>query len=140
MFSNGFGYKDFSFGVNLEYIFGNIQDSRTAFLGDIDNNYDNQIKEQVNLRGFSYSVGAQNDFKVGNPFGIHRINKDTTLTDEKKIQLISELPSMDLTVGVYGNAGNKIQSIRQSDFLSRSSESELLFGVDTILDGSKVKY
>jgi hypothetical protein len=56
---NSISYKDFSFGLNLGYLFGKINSNRLIQFDDLQNNYELQVTNKGVYRGFLWNLGAQ---------------------------------------------------------------------------------
>ena len=59
-FMSGIGmrYKDFSFGINAGYLFGNINYQSLVYFKDIPYAYNDDFNESFSLSGFLYNIGA----------------------------------------------------------------------------------
>ena len=58
MWGNAIKYKNFSFGLNLGYLFGNIEYDQTITLLDLPVAYQNLFSSKYNLNGFIWGVGG----------------------------------------------------------------------------------
>ncbi|MEM9546658.1 MAG: hypothetical protein AAGA77_11840 [Bacteroidota bacterium] len=58
LWGNAIKYKDFSFGVNLGYLFGNIRYEQNVTFFDLPDAYQNLFSSQYNLNGFLFDVGT----------------------------------------------------------------------------------
>lgn len=70
LWGNGVRYKNFSFGINLGYIFGKINNDRNVLFSAVPS-YGIITQKGVSIRGFSWNAGAQYDvvFKKTNAEG-----------------------------------------------------------------------
>ncbi len=57
LWGNSIKYKDFSFGINLGYLFGKIEYQRQVEFLDLDLPYNNVFSSAYNLRGFYWKIG-----------------------------------------------------------------------------------
>ncbi|MFT4533561.1 MAG: hypothetical protein ACJA1A_000902 [Saprospiraceae bacterium] len=58
MWGNAIKYKNFSFGLNLGYLFGNIEYEQTITLSELPVAYQNLFSSKYNLKGFIWGVGG----------------------------------------------------------------------------------
>ncbi|MDF1694469.1 MAG: hypothetical protein P1U56_01465 [Saprospiraceae bacterium] len=58
VWGNGIKYKDFSFGLNLGYLFGNIRYEQNITFFDLPFAYQDLFSTEYNLNGFLWGVGA----------------------------------------------------------------------------------
>jgi hypothetical protein len=56
---NAFKYKDFSFGVNLGYLFGNLEYQRNILFTDAVLPFNTEFTNDYSVAGFIYNIGAQ---------------------------------------------------------------------------------
>lgn len=119
MYGNAWRYKQFSFGVNLQYLFGTIESERRVQFQSLDASYDDVFIDNIALRGWSWSAGAQ--FK-------HYFNAGP---DTKTENLRS------LSIGVYGQGKSNISTTSQVLRL-RENYSYTPFQSDTLLVGEDV--
>ncbi|MCB0661907.1 MAG: hypothetical protein KDC24_04160 [Saprospiraceae bacterium] len=86
LWGNGVSYKDFSFGVNLGFIFGNLNSLQTTTIDD-EQAYALIDTRDISIGGFVWNAGAQYSFQL---------SKDPTdgTTDNFKKSLV---------LGIYGN-------------------------------------
>ncbi|MCC6727050.1 MAG: hypothetical protein IT258_21285 [Saprospiraceae bacterium] len=57
--SNSWRYKNTSFGVHLGYVFGQLERTRRVVFTDVPVSYEDIFKDNISIRGFVWSVGAQ---------------------------------------------------------------------------------
>ncbi len=79
MWGNAIKYKNFSFGLNLGYLFGNIEYDQTITLLDLPVAYQNLFSSKYSLNGFIWGVGGMY-IKV-----LNQKNIDNKTTQEAKI-------------------------------------------------------
>jgi len=113
---NGFKYKAFSGGINLGYIFGSIENSRTITFNDLESSYENRLNDNFNVNGFIWSVGAMYDIKIK--------------TKDARFQ-------KSLTLGVTGHSNHSI-STNTSQFYERFNRTYTT-PQDTILNTTDLK-
>jgi hypothetical protein len=58
LFGNSIKYKDFSFGVNLGYLFGKIENQKNIDFMDLPWAYQNRFGTDYNISGFLWNIGA----------------------------------------------------------------------------------
>ena len=58
LWGNAIKYKDFSLGVNLGYLFGNIEYSQAITFNDLPNGYQDLFSSKYNLNGFLFGTGV----------------------------------------------------------------------------------
>ncbi len=67
LWGNGVRYKNLSLGVNLGYLFGNINRDQTVTFDSLVASYRDEFEDDINFSGFFYSVGAQYDLVFKKP-------------------------------------------------------------------------
>lgn len=111
LWGNGISYKDFAFGVNLGYLFGNIEYQQNAFFDDLLGAYFNNFLTDYTMKGLLWNVGAMyngilnkkelesnNGAKVKKlSIGIHA-NSNTGFNTNANVNLISTLSAGTATV------------------------------------------
>lgn len=113
---NSASYKNFAFGVNVGYLFGNAEYSRDVFFSSLDLPYNNRYSSEIHPKGFVWSLGA---------LYTHTLNK-------KEMEAKKNVLPKTLTLGLRGNSGNRfaIES-RVSNFAVQQLASNITL-VDTI--------
>ena len=61
---NGWKYKNFAFGVNLSYLFGQNSYQTETIFNDLVNNFEHIDRDDISLRGFFWNMGAQYDIDL----------------------------------------------------------------------------
>lgn len=61
---NGFKYKQFSGGITLGYLFGNITNERNTIFNDLEASYQNRLNDNFNVSGFRWKIGAMYDWVI----------------------------------------------------------------------------
>ena len=56
---NSIGYKGFSAGLNLGYLFGKVKSTREILFSDLVNNYSTTATSKIIYRGFIWNLGVQ---------------------------------------------------------------------------------
>ncbi|MEM9886459.1 MAG: hypothetical protein AAF849_11260 [Bacteroidota bacterium] len=97
----GVRYKTFSFGVNLGYLFGRINNTRRVFLEDETVYYFDDFADDINLNGFIWNIGLGYDYEF------KEVNKDGELKPNGK----------KIAFGAYFNTDNSFNT--DSDRLYR---------------------
>ncbi len=87
IWGNGVRYKNFSAGINLQYIFGQLESTREVRIRDIGNAFYNQFVDNISVRGLQFSFGLQ-----------YKLELDKKLDENG--QTISD---KSLVFGMYGN-------------------------------------
>lgn len=112
VWGNAVRYKNFSVGANLGLMFGQLESTRNLRFNDLNNVYDDIFKDNISVRGFIWSLGAQQLIKL-----------ETQKKDDKVYT------GKALIVGAYGNAGTKFNT--NSTFL-RMRENVFISHKDTL--------
>ncbi|MFZ4543355.1 MAG: hypothetical protein ACOYOA_04845 [Saprospiraceae bacterium] len=118
MWGNSIGYKNFSFGVNLGYLFGSIKNTKAITFNELTYGYQNDIKSDTRYSGFIWNAGAQYTYDL-----------------MKKVGSKREKSGKKITFGLYGNSNtnfktNSSQVIRRINFDYSTSSSS--FHSDTL--------
>ena len=116
IWTNALRHKDFSFGINAGYMFGNLINERIVVIEDPENVYFNDLLDEISLSGIVWSFGAQ--YK-------HQFKK---LNDKK--ELVNS--GRSITAGVYLNSQSEINSNTSQLYRRRSSTFSPPQGIDTI--------
>lgn len=85
---NSYKYKNFSVGLNMGYLFGQLTNERNLTFQDLEFSYDNSFIDEFSMRGFIYNVGGIYQ---------HVLNK-------KEVKENVSLPLKVLNIGFYGNS------------------------------------
>jgi hypothetical protein len=118
VWGNGFRYKNFSVGLNLGYLFGQLESKRSVLFRNLEASYDDRFLDNITIRSFIWSVGGQYRYDFNNS------------TKEGKA-----LRKKSLLAGLYGNSStgfttrSTIYRIRQN-FLYSPVQSDTLFRQD----------
>lgn len=90
VFGNGFRYKNFAFGINAGFLFGNISRSSQTLLNDVSTSYTNNVENDYSVSGVIFDFGAQyrHDFTSVNTKGEEEPN------------------GKSIVIGAYGNTRN----------------------------------
>jgi long-subunit fatty acid transport protein len=59
IWGNGFRYKNFSFGVNLGYLFGTLESERVVRFRNLGTSFEDRFLDNVNVRAFVWNLGVQ---------------------------------------------------------------------------------
>lgn len=124
LWGTGVNYKDFSFGVNLGYLFGDIRYEQNTFFTDLPAAYLNNFATDYSMRGFLYDVGLmyntilnKAELETNNGAGVNRLslgihaNTNTSFSTEADVSLVTILgasgtSAVDSTANQLGVAGN----------------------------------
>ncbi len=80
LWGNAVRYKDFSFGLNLSYLFGKIEYDNNIFFPDNPLAYNNIFSNEYTVGGFNYRLGTSY---------VHTLNKKEVEEDNKRAQRIN---------------------------------------------------
>lgn len=98
IWGNAVKYKNFSAGINVGYIFGQLESTRQLNFLDLDNSYADIFKDNINLRGLTWSLGVQQQIML-----------------EPKKDGKDNYTSKSLIIGAYGNSATNFNT--RSTFL-----------------------
>ncbi len=59
VWGNGVRYKNFSAGINLGYMFGQLESTREVIIQDIGNAYTDRFIDNISVRAVQWTIGAQ---------------------------------------------------------------------------------
>lgn len=110
-------YKGFSGGVQLGYLFGNMNNEKSVYFNDLEFAFSNVFREQYSLNGVTWRLGAQYEWIIGK-------------TEEDDFKSLRRLPR--LTIGAYGNSKNSI-NISGNSIAARTNSFYTGSNLDTIL-------
>lgn len=106
-------YKSFSAGVNVKYVFGNIDFSRATRLADQPKAYENSFVSNYNLNGFAFQGGVQYGLdisekdKEGKVVKSRKINFGITYTGASSVKTSSDF----LNVALQPVAGSRTPTV-----------------------------
>ncbi|MFQ5446677.1 MAG: hypothetical protein ACE5FF_07070, partial [Saprospiraceae bacterium] len=115
LWGNGFRYKKFAGGINLGYLFGQLESKRSVLFRNLEASYDDRFLDNITIRSFIWSVGAQ-----------YRYDFDKDTNDGNVLRKKS------LFFGLYGNTStdftthSTIYRIREN-FLYSPVQSDTLY-------------
>ena len=109
VWGNGVRYKSFSAGVNLNYIFGQLERTRQVSIGNLGNAYRDQYIDNISLRSLQLTFGVQ-----------YKLDLDKKQKEEGERYTSNK----SLIFGLYGNPA--------ADFSTRSSS--LRIGINDLLN------
>ncbi len=112
---NGFKVKDFSFGVNASFLFGELDETQEVVFADSLQNVNTTTHNKINLKDFTADFGVQYQIKL---------NK---LENQDKDKL-----STYLTLGAYGAPAFKLKTL--SSNYANSSYTSVLTGEQVAID------
>ncbi len=116
IWTNAVRHKDFSFGINAGYMFGNLINEREVFFDGDDNVYYNDLLDEISLSGLVWSFGAQ--YK-------HQFKK---LNDKK--EMVNS--GRSITAGIYLNSQSEVNTSTSQLYRRRSSTFNPPQGIDTL--------
>ncbi|MBT8232153.1 MAG: hypothetical protein HKO66_05875 [Saprospiraceae bacterium] len=88
VWSNGIRYKQLAFGLNLGYLFGNLDYLRRVEFEQSAPFFETELRETNRLKGFLWNAGAMYTFKLNG----ENINNDVNFVPKR------------LTIGIHGNS------------------------------------
>ncbi len=91
---NAVRYKNFSAGANIGYLFGQLESAREVTFIDLPNSYADIFKDNISIRGFTWSLGAQQLIKL----------------EAKKQQDEGYYTGKSLIIGAYGNSATNFNT------------------------------
>lgn len=94
MWGNSVGYKNFSFGLNLGYLFGTIKNDRIISLYNVKDDYANDLKYETRYSGFVWNAGVQYTYDIQKTVG-------------KKL----ENSGKRIIFGAYGNSATNFNAV-----------------------------
>ncbi|MEM1218044.1 MAG: hypothetical protein AAGH79_04000 [Bacteroidota bacterium] len=119
LWGNGISYKDFSFGVNLGYLFGKITNERRVAFSDIGISYENLFNDEMSVSGWTWNLGVQYKYSF------------------KKGLKEGEEPTKSLIIGVYGNSMNTINTNTSRFYVADNPFYPAIF-TDTLVNDNEV--
>jgi hypothetical protein len=115
IWGNGFRYKNFAGGVNLGYLFGQLESKRSVLFRNLEASYDDRFSDNISVRSFIWSIGGQYRYYF-----------------DKGVKEDNVLRRKSLLAGVYGNSStgfttrSTIYRIREN-FLYSPVQSDTLY-------------
>ncbi len=88
VWGNGVRYKNFSAGLNLSYVFGQLESERIVRFPKLSSSYSNKFQDNISIRGLQWSLGVQ-----------YRYN-----FDKQKENQGAGYIGKSLIIGAYGNS------------------------------------
>lgn len=120
LWGNGFQYKNLSFGTNLGFLFGRINNNRIVTFRDLGQSYRDNLSDDISISGFVWNFGLMYDYAFKKP---GKDGKDK-YTGKK------------LTVGLYGNSNTSFNTSSDVLYLRESFAEADTFLVDPELEAS----
>lgn len=121
--SSGVKYKGFSLGGHLGYLFGNMTNEESVYFNDLDYAFSNVFRDEYNLNGFMWRLGAQYELILGDA------SDDDTKTSAERPRL---------TFGAYGSSTHAID-ITATSIAARTNSFYNGSNLDTILSSVEVQ-
>ena len=121
----GIKFKDFSAGINLGYLFGNVATYRTVLFTEFTSSYGNYERISSQMNGFIWNLGVQYDLVLNQA----ELDGNSSTKIKKKV----------LTIGAYGNPGTSFTSTSSEEFLLVKPISSTTAVVDTIKSSSDIE-
>jgi hypothetical protein len=113
LWGNAVKYKNLAVGLNLGYLFGQLERTREVQFNDLPVSYDDIFKDNISVRSFTWSLGAQQ------------------LIELEKNKRSDELyTGKSLIIGAYGNSATNFNT--KSTVLRMGSNPDV-FNQDTLL-------
>ncbi len=110
---NAVAYKNFAFGVNLGYLFGNITYDRNIIFSDLNFPYNSAFSTDYSLNGFIYKLGAQYT---------HILNK-------KQLDAKKNVSTRKIIFGLHGRSNTGFRT--SSDRIDQIIQQVDAFTIDT---------
>ncbi len=116
VWGNGFRVKKFAFGLNLGYLFGQVESERRVVFRSLDNAYADRFIDNVSIKGFVWNLGGQ-----------YRYDLKKKKKDADRRSIIA---------GLYGNSATNFKTrsevlrIRENFSYSPIQSDTLLSAVD----------
>ncbi len=101
MWGNSIGFKNIAFGINVGYLFGNIQYQRNLLFNDQVNALSDEFDNEYSMKGFVYDAGL-----IYSHYFVSDDNKEKKRAPDQ------------LNIGIYGNIGTSFST--NSTVLNRS--------------------
>ncbi len=101
IWGNSMAYKNYHFGLNLGYLFGNIDYSRFAFFNDIPASFDNDFSTSYTMNGLYWNAGF-----------LYRKTLNKKDVEENRAAI------NEITFGFYGKTNTSFST--EADILDRS--------------------
>jgi len=101
LWGNAVAYKNYSFGINVGYLFGNIAYERNIAFDEVPFPYQTEFTEDYSLKGFIWNAGFQYDW----------ILNTKELSEKKNVSV------KKITFGLRGNSNHGFST--SSDFVER---------------------
>ncbi|MEL6867047.1 MAG: hypothetical protein AAFP19_21670 [Bacteroidota bacterium] len=94
LWGNAVKWKNLSFGVNLSYLFGKLNNDRLVTFPNLSASYRDELHDEVRVNGLLWNVGFQYDI----------------IFQKQKADGSSEPTGKFLTLGLYGNGPNSFNT------------------------------
>lgn len=122
VWGNGVRYKNFSAGVNIDYIFGQLESKRVVLIQDIGPSYVNEFNDNISVRSLQLTFGFQYKLDLNK-----KENADGRYTSDESI-----------IIGLYGNPKS---SLKTRSTIQRIGINDNLrpIVIDTIVNDQDVK-
>ena len=122
VWGNAIRYKNFSAGVNLQYLFGQIESTREVRLRDLGNAYVNRFIDNISIRSLQWTIGVQ-----------YKLELDKKEEGQQNVR-----DARSLVFGLYGNPAARLST--RTDVLRIGVNDQLLPIVrDTVFNESDVR-
>ncbi len=117
IWGNGVRYKNFAFGINTGFLFGNISQFSQTTLSEVDNSYDLLLDDDYSISGIHLDLGAQyrHDFESPN-------NKGEIVPNGKSI-----------VIGAFGNLKRSYNTRAEQYYRAQLFVEGATIDTDTIL-------
>lgn len=96
MWGNAYRREDFSIGVNLGYLFGNIDYAINTEFVDLDQAFQNEFLNEYSVKGFIWNAGLMYSLKL---------NKEEREKDKR-------IPLRKINFGLYGNSASGFSTLQ----------------------------
>ena len=119
LWGNSVKHKNFSFGVNLSYLFGKISNDRRVTFTDLPASYEDLLNDEISVGGLLWNAGVQYE-------------KFFDFKEDGSVKALSKF----LNIGLYGNSANGFNTITSSTYLRINNSYGV---VDSIRNVENVK-
>ena len=123
VWGNGIRYKNFSAGLNLSYLFGQLESERIVRFPDLTSSYSDKFQDNISIRGLQWSLGVQ-----------YRYDFDKTKKED------AVYTGKSLVIGAYGNSPTNFKSrstvYRIGEYMTAN---ETLLAADTLFSEVDLK-
>ncbi|MEO1259283.1 MAG: hypothetical protein AAFZ15_10830 [Bacteroidota bacterium] len=96
VWGNGIRYKNFSAGINISYLFGQLERVREVQIQDLDNAYTNRFEDDISVRSVQFTLGFQYKWEL----------------DKKRLTEKNPFSTKSIIFGLYGSPDSDLATRR----------------------------